>query len=180
MGYIACENIVVAETADSITCDLTDTIPVGNWLPEVHTDDGLVAIEASVAATEVTMTITSVSPETELNPAGGEVLTIVGTNFPPTIDNRYNFEVNLDDKALCIPFEQSSTQIKCETEPFKEASRRRQLNGAIPFWLKLKLKQKGIVIEEQKDGLTLNQDPLKVTKITPSKVSPIALREIEI
>ena len=33
MGFIDCENIVVAESADSITCDLTDEIPVGSWLP---------------------------------------------------------------------------------------------------------------------------------------------------
>lgn len=181
MGFIDCENIVVAESADSITCDLTDEIPVGSWLPQIHTENGIVKTEASVEETVVEMTITGVSPETDLNPAGGDILTITGTNFPPTIDSRYNFEINLDDKALCIPFEQTSTEIKCTTEPFKAKDGVGRRLVGIPFWLKLKLKQKDKPeVEIQKDGLTLDPEPIKVTGITPAKVSPIALIEIVI
>jgi len=48
MGFISCENIVVAETADSITCDLTDDLPGGSWLPEIYDESGLVQLKEDV------------------------------------------------------------------------------------------------------------------------------------
>ena len=35
MGLLECSNIVVAATADQITCDLADELPAGNWYPIV-------------------------------------------------------------------------------------------------------------------------------------------------
>ena len=70
MGFISCENIVVAETADSITCDLTDDLPGGSWLPEVHYENGIVKVEESVIPELVAIAITSVKPKSDLNPAG--------------------------------------------------------------------------------------------------------------
>ena len=33
MGRLACTNIIVAETADQITCDLSGELPAGSWYP---------------------------------------------------------------------------------------------------------------------------------------------------
>ena len=60
-------------------------------------------LDASIAAHEVPLEITSVSPSTELNPAGGEILTITGTNFPELNDDRYNLSILIAEHTRCVP-----------------------------------------------------------------------------
>ena len=91
MGRIDCGNIV--DTADQITCDLADDLPAGSWFPIVTEEMGRVKINSSVSAEVVDWQITSVSPSIDINPAGGDIFTITGTNFPSVIDPRYNFSI---------------------------------------------------------------------------------------
>ena len=89
MGYLDCSNIVFA--TDQITCDLAGDLPAGSWFPIVTEDSGRVKIDHSVSAQVVEWEITSVTPSIDLNPAGGDKITIVGTNFPVSLDPRYKF-----------------------------------------------------------------------------------------
>ena len=117
MANLDCGNIVVALTGDVMTCELSDPLPAGSWYPIVTEELGKVMIEDSVAPYEVTLSITNVSPKS-LNPAGGDIVTIEGTNFPLTLDPRYELVISLDTNTKCVAFKISAEQIMCETEPF--------------------------------------------------------------
>ena len=117
MANLDCRNIVVALTGDAITCELSDPLPAGSWYPIITEDLGKVKIDESVSAYEVTISITNVFPKT-LNPAGGDIVTIDGTNFPLTLDPRYELVIELGTHTKCVAFQISAEQIMCETEPF--------------------------------------------------------------
>ena len=44
----------------------------------------------------VELIVTSISPKTGLNPAGGNIIIIDGENFPTNGDSRYNFSVMIN------------------------------------------------------------------------------------
>ena len=48
---------------------------------------GLIPVEASVAKIDVGLTVTGVSPATDLNQLGGDILSLTGTGFDTVIDN---------------------------------------------------------------------------------------------
>ena len=127
MGRLGCSNVVVSAAADSITCDLADELPAGSWYPIVTEDLGQVKIDPSVVAETVALSVTSIQPNIDLNPYGGDILTITGTNFPASADARYNLSIVLGGQARCVPSSITRTQIICETEPLN-TSRRRMLN----------------------------------------------------
>ena len=100
MGYLDCSNIVAS--VDQITCDLAGDLPAGSWFPIVTEDMGQVKIDSSVSAIDVDWQITSVTPNININPAGGDNLIIEGTNFPESLDPRYNLSINLDGTTRCV------------------------------------------------------------------------------
>ena len=104
MAYLDCSNIVLAENFESITCDLSGEIPAGSWFPVVTEACGKAKVDVAVLAKVVTMTITTVEPKLNINPAGGEIVTINGTNFPPSLDSRYNILVTFGTATRCVIF----------------------------------------------------------------------------
>ena len=103
MGYINCEVTSFDDVLGQIDCTLERVLPGGKWFPAVYTEQGLVKRDAAVTAHEVTLEITSVSPSTGLNPAGGDIVTITGTNFPESNDARYNLSILISGQARCVP-----------------------------------------------------------------------------
>ena len=101
MGRLKCT--VYSVTADSISCNLAEQLPAGSWFPVVTETMGQVKIDSSVEAEIVPLTVTSISPNTDLNPYGGDILTITGTNFPTKTDARYKLSILLGGKARCVP-----------------------------------------------------------------------------
>ena len=69
MGYVNC--VISTNDASTIECDLEYPVPGGEWLPQVKDQYGLVRVDSGVADTVITATITSITPDTGLNPAGG-------------------------------------------------------------------------------------------------------------
>ena len=177
MAHLDCSNIVVAETFDSITCDLSGELPAGSWFPVVTEDAGKVKVDETVVAEVITMTVTSVDPKLNLNPAGGDLVTIDGTNFPPSLDSRYNLSVTLGTGTRCVVYEITSEQILCETEPFT-TTRRRMLVDAFDMAISVTSDEGDAEVVES--GFELNTNPITATSVTPESVSPIALRTIEI
>ena len=49
---------------------------------EVLSDDGRVPVNLAVSAINVPLIISTITPSTDLNAAGGDVLTISGSGFP--------------------------------------------------------------------------------------------------
>ena len=76
---------VSSNTETQIVCALETPWVAGSWLPEVRDANGLIPVSGAVAAHHVPLVITAVSPDIDLNQAGGDVLTITGENFPSTL-----------------------------------------------------------------------------------------------
>ena len=91
MGYINCQNI--GFNSGRVTCDLDEELPAGSWYPKLITENGLIRRDPAVSNTVVLYEITNVSPSTGLNPAGGNILTIAGENFPANGDSQYNLSI---------------------------------------------------------------------------------------
>ena len=92
-------------------------------------DSGKVKIDPSVAAESIPLGNIDVQPNTDLNPFGGDYVTITGTNFPSSLDARYNLRIMLGATMICVPYDISRTQILCETEPLT-FDRRRMLSSS--------------------------------------------------
>jgi hypothetical protein len=54
------------------------------------------------------MTIISVDPMLDINPAGGDLVTITGTNFPVSLDSRYNLSITLATGTRCVAYQITS------------------------------------------------------------------------
>lgn len=176
IANVACENILVSEALDSITCDLAGLLPAGSWLPSVVLEEGKVKVDEAVSALTIDLVVTSISPKLNLNPAGGDIITIVGSGFPESLDGRFELSILLGPSTRCVIFEISFTQMKCETEPFT-TNRRRMLQDT-SFGMNIHLTSDTSSIDYTESGLELNANPITATGITPSSVSPIALRTI--
>ena len=63
----------------------------------------MMKLDTSVTFHEVPLEISSVDPSTGLNPAGGDIVTIDGTNFPETNDARYDLSILISGQTRCVP-----------------------------------------------------------------------------
>jgi hypothetical protein len=134
MGYVNCA--VTASSDTSIECTLDHNVPGGTWLPQVKDEHGLVKVADGVADHIVNSTVTSVSPDTNLNPAGGQTITVTGTNLPPTNDPRYSYyKFYLDEgqQNECIIQTYSTTEFTCISQPFVSTRRRLLQEGRSVF-----------------------------------------------
>ena len=59
-----------------MTCQLGIEIPAGSWYPVITMPEGKVKIEETVEPLIIDLIITDVSPKLDLNPAGGDIITI--------------------------------------------------------------------------------------------------------
>lgn len=95
---------ISASSNTSLTCTL-DHIPVcGSHLPNLVAKQGSVNSSASLSATVIGCTATSIVPTTQLNLLGGDNLTITGTNLPWNMATS-NIDITLSDaqSTKCIP-----------------------------------------------------------------------------
>ena len=174
LGKVACQISDSSET--EIKCTLEKTIPAGKWLPKVTDEYGLVKLDETVTALEVSLVVTSISPKTGLNPAGGDLVTITGENFPVSDEDAYGLTISLENSVKCVVKTISSTEITCETEPI--ITSRRRLVSLVDFFMSFKSDSDPVVYEET--GFELSADALKTVSLDPAKVSPITLRKIVI
>ena len=64
--------IVTSHNETSIVCYLETPWVAGSWYPEVRDDKGLIPVSIDVTAHHVPLIVTGVSPDTDLNQAGGD------------------------------------------------------------------------------------------------------------
>lgn len=60
----------------------------------------------------------TLSPNTLLNPFGGTILTITGTNFPQSTADGTQITISFSDGTICEVMSTSSTQIVCDPDQF--------------------------------------------------------------
>ena len=77
MATVLCAVTSASDTL--IVCTLENTPLAGEWDVEVRSQDGLVPSNASPISQS--LTVTSVSPNADINFLGGDVLTIAGIGF---------------------------------------------------------------------------------------------------
>ena len=101
--------------ADEPTC--------GEWIPELYSAHGLIPTDPSAAKIKVDCTVTSITPDTELNVLGGDTLTIVGTNFPKFVaDNTVEIGFSNSDGTKCVLQSSKSTEMICLTKSFDKVA----------------------------------------------------------
>lgn len=81
IGGVGCGT--TSSDGTSISCTLAQGPAAGTYnMVEVLSDDGRVPVNLAVSAINVPLIISTITPSTDLNAAGGDVLTISGSGFP--------------------------------------------------------------------------------------------------
>jgi len=115
-GGIGCT--VETKSATSITCNLDEDIPAGSWKP-VLTDYFGEVPSGSVSAVTVPLVIVSLTPNSDVNPNGGTLLTIEGSGFFNSLAQASDdFSIMFNGGVPCNIKSISSTQITCAPETF--------------------------------------------------------------
>lgn len=106
--------VVSSNDATTISCDLASPLIAGDWKPVVKHAKGLIPNASTLAATSVPLVVSSISPKTNLNPAGGVLMTIAGSGFPSSIDNA-NVKLDFSDGRICDIESCTPTEMTCRT-----------------------------------------------------------------
>jgi len=157
-SHIDCKNIV--STSTQITCQVTAV--AGLWSPIVTDASGLIPIDPSATPISISLTVSNVSPSTNLNPFGGTILTITGSSLPHATTEGNIYSVTFSDGSVCNVVSISSTLIRCITSKFDVSS------STTPS---LNVTVNGIT--DSTKTVTVGTDPTRVVSITPNSVSPV-------
>lgn len=99
-----------------IICTLTGNPTAGTHLKaEIVHSEGVVAVSGSVPSISVPLTTSGITPATDLNQNGGDIIVISGSGFP--VDTQHA-EVTFSDNTKCNVLETGDTYIKCMTNGF--------------------------------------------------------------
>jgi len=107
--------VISASSDTSITCTLESEPLSGDHLPVVTTVHGLLVLANGITAHAIDLTLTSVAPNSGLNQAGYEVLTLTGEGF----DASTSVTVGGED---CRILSTSYDEVTCETTSFAGAT----------------------------------------------------------
>jgi hypothetical protein len=91
---------ITSNDATTISCTLASPLIAGDWTPVVKDAKGLIPNASTIAATSVPLVVTNVTPKTNLNPAGGELITITGSGFSSSAGNS-NVKTDFSDGTIC-------------------------------------------------------------------------------
>ena len=115
LAHTLCEIAFNSET--SLICNLVTPWVVGNWLPAVRDANGLVPIQYTVPVHEVPLILTSFTPE-NINPVGGDIIIVVGKNFPSNLDDFPAFNLVWEDGTPCNILTSSAAEVTCQIGEF--------------------------------------------------------------
>ena len=99
VGDATCPSIT-SNDGSTLVCTLDSPCQAGDHEPVVKSPKGLIPNAAGFTKYTVPLVVTSVSPNTDLNPAGGDLITIVGSGFPSRT-TAPDFSIEFDDGTLC-------------------------------------------------------------------------------
>lgn len=82
-GGAPCSSSSISAQTTSLTCTLEHEPYGGIGLNvEVYDENGLIPIGTGASGIDISVTVSGISPSTDLNQLGGNTLTITGTGFP--------------------------------------------------------------------------------------------------
>ena len=79
VGCATCSGIT--NDGSTLTCTLNHLVQAGNFEPVVKNSLGQIPVASGFTKYSVALFLSTVTPDTDLNPAGGDVLTIGGSGF---------------------------------------------------------------------------------------------------
>jgi hypothetical protein len=114
---VACLNGAVssANSDTLIVCQLNDTAVSGDWTVIALTADGFLPSEID-APINVPIVVNSVTPNSDVNPLGGDTLVIAGTNFGYDTSS---INVTFSDGTPCTVLSAASTTFTCKVNRLK-------------------------------------------------------------
>lgn len=99
-----------------ITCTLNFLPAAGSWDVKLTDYRGLIPIEETVEKISVDLVIDSVTPDSDLNQLGGDILVFSGTGFD-TLDISATTVV-FPDSTICIVQDATPTTLSCMVDGF--------------------------------------------------------------
>lgn len=110
-----CTNVATNAAKTQLTCTVT---PVsGQWMPIVFDFQGKIPSTTTDKIT-VPLSLTSISPSTGINPWGGNIFTIIGTNLPQDLQDGTEFSLQFADGTDCNIQSVKSEMVVCVSEKF--------------------------------------------------------------
>ena len=99
-------------------CQLNDTAVSGDWTVVILTADGFLpsTIDAPI---NVPIVVNSVTPNSDVNPLGGDRLVIAGTNFGYDTSS---INVTFADGTTCPVLSAANTTITCKVNRLKSTT----------------------------------------------------------
>ena len=117
LGNAECGTVTASET--SITCTLAVLPAAGSWDVEVYEPKGRVPIASTVSKISIPLVVTSITPDSNLNQLGGDVLTLTGTGFDKDMSK---VSVAFSDSTTCTIQSSSATEVKCLVNGFDKTA----------------------------------------------------------
>lgn len=114
LGNAKCGTVTASDT--EITCSLEHFAAAGSWDVQVIDNNGLSIIADGTAKIDVSLAVSSISPNTNLNMLGGDVITITGTGFDS--DTSATTVKFTEDSTNCDIESATPTEIKCKVAGF--------------------------------------------------------------
>ena len=111
---------IMTNTTTDITCELVTPWVFGKWLPAVRTTHGFVPINESLQLHEVPSVLTSMTP-TNVNPGGGEIMTVNGANFPTVLEDFPGLRLTWSDGTPCVLLTSTPYMVTCQNGRFSDA-----------------------------------------------------------
>ena len=156
-------------TPTQITCTLDVAPAAGQWDVKIIGLNGITPIGAAVSKISVPLTVASITPNTDLNQLGGNVLTIVGTGFDQVTDNS---SVVFSDSTTCTIQTTTATQITCLVNGFDSAT----IDVVNPYTVTITVN----AIADTSQTVSLNAIMDFGRKVVPNSVSPLKPQELVI
>lgn len=145
-----------------ITCILTVPAAAGSWDVRVTDASGLIPVDSTVPKINVGLTVTSISPSTDLNQLGGDVLTLAGEGFDTITDNT---QITFSDGTGCDITSTSSGSIECIVSGFNTAT----INSSTPYTATVSVNS---VTDSTQSVMILSTKQSGVS-VSPTSVSPV-------
>ena len=160
--------IVTSISDTQLVCELQDPWTAGSWTIQMRDENGLVPEDTTVSPNVVPLEITGVNPM-NLEPAGGQLVTITGNNFPSSLNSEHQITITFSDGQPCVVESITTTEIKCRTQQFNTSG------GSTPLNLDVNVNGDSLTT-----GITIDPVGPAVSTLDPPTVSPIAVKLIKI
>lgn len=162
-----CSSVTATDT--EITCTLGTGAAAGSWNVKVSDANGLTPLHADVVAIDVALSVDTITPYTDLNQLGGDILTITGTGFDLVTSST---DITFSDGTGCLILTSTDTEMTCEVDGFDTAA----LDTETPYSVTITVNG----VEDTSQTVTLLDSKQSGTTISPSSVSPVLAVELTV